>query len=36
MLVKRRSVVCWGEEGGVWCAGVKMEGVMCWSEEGGV
>ena len=29
-------MVCWGEEGGVWCAGVKMEGVMCWSEEGGV
>ena len=29
-------MVCWSEEGGVWCAGVKMEGVMCWSEEGGV
>ena len=29
-------MVCWGEEGEVWCAGVKMEGVMCWSEEGGV
>ena len=28
--------MCWGEEGEVWCAGMKMEGVMCWSEEGGV
>ena len=23
--MKRRSVVCWGEEGGVWYAGVKRE-----------
>ena len=29
-------MVCWGEEGGVRCAGVKREGVMCWGEEGGV
>ena len=28
--------MCWGDKGGVWCAGVKNEGVMCWSEEGGV
>ena len=22
--------MCWGEEGGVLCAGVKREGVVCW------
>ena len=29
-------MMCWGEEGGVLCAGVKMEGVIYWGEEGGV
>ena len=29
-------MMCWGEEVGVWCAGLKREGVMCRDEEGGV
>ena len=24
--LRGRGVVCWGEEGGLWCAGVKREG----------
>ena len=29
-------MVCWGEEGGVLCAGVKRDGVVCWGEDGEV
>ena len=38
--------MCWGEDGRVWCAGVRRKGcgvlggrdkgVVCWGEEGGV
>ena len=30
------GVMCWGEEGGVRCAGVKREGCDVLGEEGGV